>query len=100
MTPGPARSSSVPDPPIEGGMQPIEKKHLKRMVCPKCERPKLRFEASKDGVEPDGGTGPNRKIRCDVCKVSYLEQDAAIQAELEEVILSITPPPIVGPRPY
>jgi hypothetical protein len=75
-------------------MERIEKKHLKRMNCPKCERPKLRFEHSVDGVEPDGGTGPQRKLRCDVCKINYLEGDAAIQAELKEVINNMTPMPV------
>jgi hypothetical protein len=79
-------------------MDRIEKKHLKRMNCPKCERPKLRFEHSADGVEPDGGTGPQRKLRCDVCKVNYLEGDAAIQAELKEIISQMTPPPVAAYR--
>jgi hypothetical protein len=82
-------------------MERIEKKHLKRMACPKCDRAKLRFEHSADGIAPDGGTGPQRELRCDVCKVKYLEGDAAIQAELKEVITSITPPPVTGgQRPY
>lgn len=74
-------------------MQRIENKHLKKMVCPKCERPKLRLEHSADGVGPDGGTGDQRKLRCDVCKISYLEGDAAIQASLAEVLANVTPAP-------
>jgi hypothetical protein len=75
-------------------MQRIEKKHLKRMDCPKCERPKLRFEHSIDGISPDGGTGPDRKLRCDVCKIQFLENDPAIQAKLQEVISQLTPVPV------
>jgi hypothetical protein len=75
-------------------MQRIEKKHIKRMNCPKCQRPKLRFAHSADGVEPDGGTGPQIKLRCDICKIDYLEGDAAIQKELAEVISHITPMPV------
>ena len=79
-------------------MHLIEKKHLKRMNCPKCHRPKLRFEHSMDGVEPDGGSGPQRKLRCDVCKLHYLEGDAAIQAELKEVMDHLTPAPVLPHR--
>ena len=74
-------------------MERIEKKHLKRMLCPKCERPKLRFEPGING-QPDGGTGPQRKLRCDVCKVNYLEGDAAMQGSLKEALAEMTPPPV------
>jgi hypothetical protein len=80
------------------GMNRIEKKHLKRMNCPKCHRPKLRWEHSVDGVQPDGGTGAQRQLRCDVCKVQYMEGDAAIQAELNEVNSHLTPPPVSTQR--
>jgi hypothetical protein len=79
-------------------MERIEKKHLKRMNCPKCDRPKLRFEHSADGIEPDGGTGPQRKLRCDACKVQFLEGDAPIQAELNEILSQLTPVPVVAQR--
>ena len=75
-------------------MQRIENKHLRRMKCPKCERPKLRLAHSTDGVAPDGGTGAQRNLRCDVCKIDYLEGDAAIQRELSDVIANLTPMPV------
>jgi ribosomal protein L37AE/L43A len=79
-------------------MQRIEKKQLKRMNCPKCDRPKLRFEHSADGIEPDGGTGPEKLLRCDVCKIQYKEGDAAIQKELQEVLAHTTPAPVFARR--
>jgi hypothetical protein len=75
-------------------MDRVEKKHLKRMNCPQCHRPKLRYEHSVDGVQPDGGNGPQRKLRCDVCKINFMEGDAPIQAELRQVLADMTPPPI------
>jgi hypothetical protein len=78
-------------------MERIEKKHLKRMNCPKCQRQKLRFEPGING-QPDGGTGPQMKIRCDVCKISYLEGDAAMQASLNEALSEMTPMPVAVRR--
>jgi ribosomal protein L37AE/L43A len=63
----------------------IEKKHLKRMECPKCQRPKLRF-------------GYNGGIRCDVCKIDYAENDPGLQAEFQRVQSEMTPPPIAVGR--
>jgi hypothetical protein len=79
-------------------MNRIEKKHLKRMNCPSCQRPKLRFAHSVDGVEPDGGSGAQRNLRCDACKVQFLEGDTAMQAELNDVISSLTPAPVAPGR--
>jgi hypothetical protein len=78
-------------------MERIEKKHLKRMLCPKCQRAKLRFEPGING-EPDGGTGAQRKLRCDVCKVNYLEGDGQMQASLNEALSDMTPMPVAVRR--
>jgi transposase-like protein len=77
-------------------MQRIEKKHLRKVNCPKCARPKLRFEHSVDGVAPDGAA-PQR-LRCDQCKVQFLESDAAIQRDLSEIITRVTPIPVSSQR--
>jgi predicted amidohydrolase YtcJ len=68
-------------------MESIEKKHLKRMECPKCNRPKLRFGH-------DGG------IRCDICKVDYPESDPALQKEFQRIQSEMTPPPVATGRYY
>jgi hypothetical protein len=83
---------------MPGGMERIEKKHLKRMLCPKCDRPKLRFEHSRDGVEPDGGTGPEKLLRCDACKVQYKEGSPEMQEQLREVLAHLTPVPVTAQR--
>jgi hypothetical protein len=66
----------------------IEKKHVKRMACPKCTRAKLRLEQSADAAPS--------KLRCDVCKIDFLESDAAIQASLNEVLAEMTPAPVAA----
>ena len=75
-------------------MESIDKKGLKRMACPKCHRPKLRFQHAADGVGPDGGGGADRQIYCDVCKVSFKESDAAIQSAFKEMRDERTPAPV------
>ena len=80
------------------GMEPIEKKHLKKMSCPKCGRAKLRFEHSTDGVAPDGGTGTERDIRCDACKTEYLENNDALQSQWKKLLAEQTPAPVTGQR--
>ena len=75
------------------GMHAIEKKHLKKMSCPKCQRPKLRFEHTDGAVVVEVSAG-QRKLRCDVCKIQFLAGDAAIQASLDVVLADATPAPI------
>jgi hypothetical protein len=77
-------------------MEPIEKKHLKKMSCPKCGRAKLRFEHSADGVAPDGGTAAQRDIRCDACKTEYLENNDALQIQWRLILAGKTPGPSTG----
>jgi uncharacterized protein (DUF983 family) len=67
-------------------MERIEKKHLKRMECPKCNRPKLRFGYNEEG------------IRCDACKTDYVEADAALQTEFKRIQSEMTPPPVATGR--
>ena len=57
-------------------MDPIDKKQLKKLDCPKCNRPKLRYAHSRDGVTPDGGAGPDRDVYCDNCRSNLKESDA------------------------
>jgi hypothetical protein len=78
-------SSHARPPADDVGMESIEKKHLKRMECPKCNRPKLRFGH-------DGG------IRCDICKVDYPESDPALQKEFQRIQSEMTPPPVATGR--
>jgi hypothetical protein len=77
-------------------MEPIEKKHLRRMSCPKCQKTKLHFERAAGGGEPP--PGPQRKLRCDACKSQFLEGDAAIQTEMRSVLADMTPPPVAVHR--
>ena len=72
-------------------MPQIEKKHLKKLCCPKCERPKLRFEHGPEKVM--SGT-ESRTLRCDVCKIDFREADAAIQAAFAELLAHSTPAPV------
>lgn len=80
---------------MESSMESIDKKGLKRTECPKCHRPKLRFQHAADGAGPDGGGGDDRSIYCDVCKVSYKESDPAIQNAYKAMLSERTPPPMM-----
>ena len=73
-------------------MEPIQKKHLRRMNCPHCHKAKVQFERAANGSATDAG--PQRKLRCDACKTQFLEGDAAIQTELRTVLAEMTPPPV------
>lgn len=75
-------------------MEPIDKKQLKKLDCPKCGRPKLRYAHSKDGVAPDGGDGPDREVRCDACKSDLRESDEKLQAQWRQLKAERTPPPV------
>jgi ribosomal protein L37AE/L43A len=79
-------------------MESIDKKTLKKMACPSCGRPKLRFEHSVDGIAPDGGTGPERDIRCDACRTEFMEGNEALQTEFRKVQAERTPPPVAVRR--
>jgi ribosomal protein L37AE/L43A len=70
----------------ERGMKSFEKKHLKKMSCPSCGRAK------------EGGTGPQRDIRCDACKAEFLENNEALQAQWQQLLAEQTPPPVTGQR--
>ena len=74
----------------------MQKKHLRRMECPHCHKPKLQFERGADGGETKAG--PQRKLRCDACKTQFLEGDAAIQTALQTVLAEMTPPPVAVHR--
>lgn len=63
-------------------MNPIEKKHLKRMACPKCSKLKLRFKDGSDGV------------RCDACKSEIAATDPGLVAERQRVEAEMTPAPV------
>jgi hypothetical protein len=76
------------------GMDAIDKKGLKKLPCPKCGRPKLRFEHSTDGVAPDGGSSADRDIRCDACKTEFTESNQALQAAWKNLQSERTPPPV------
>jgi hypothetical protein len=75
-------------------MESIDKKGLKKLPCPRCQKPKLRFEHSADGVVPDGGSGPDRDIRCDACRGEFMESDPPIQAAFRELQAERTPAPV------
>ena len=79
-------------------MQPIDKKQLKKISCPKCSKTKLRFEHSTDGVSPDGGSGADRDIRCDACRAEFVESDANLQAQWQKIQAERTPPPVATGR--
>jgi hypothetical protein len=79
-------------------MDTIDKKSLKHMACPKCGRTKLRFAHSKDGISPDGGSGPERDIRCDNCRNDFIEGDQALQTEYRKIQAERTPPPMTSRR--
>ena len=75
-------------------MESIDKKSLKKMTCPKCGRPKLRFEHSTDGVSPDGGNGADRDVRCDACKNEFNESNDSLQTQWKKLQAERTPPPV------
>jgi hypothetical protein len=75
-------------------MESIDKKQLKKLDCPKCGRAKLRYAHSTDGIAPDGGDGPDRAVRCDNCKTDFLESNASLQAQWQQVKAERTPPPV------
>jgi hypothetical protein len=79
------------DPP----MDPIDKKQLKKLDCPKCNRPKLRFAHSKDAATPDGCDGPDRDIYCDNCRTNMRESDDKLQAQWRQLKADRTPAPVV-----
>ena len=76
-------------------MDPIDKKQLRKLDCPKCNRPKLRYAHSKDAVTPDGGDGPDRDIYCDNCRASMRESDAKLQAQWKQFKADRTPAPVL-----
>jgi hypothetical protein len=75
-------------------MDPIDKKQLKKLDCPKCNRPKLRYAHSKDGVTPDGGAGPDRDIYCDSCRSNLRESNEQLQAQWKQLKAERTPAPV------
>ena len=79
-------------------MQSIDKKSLKKLDCPKCGKPKLRFEHSADGVGPDGGGGADRDVRCDVCRTEFMESNEALQTQFKQLQAERTPPPVAARR--
>jgi ribosomal protein L37AE/L43A len=77
-------------------MESIDKRQLKKMMCPKCNRPKLRFEHSADGIAPDGGSSGDRDVRCDACRAEFQESDANLQTQWQKIQAERTPPPMTG----
>lgn len=75
-------------------MESIGKKQLRKLACPKCGKTKLRLTHATDSVGPDGGTGPERSIRCDACKNDFVESNAALQTQWRTLRSEMTPPPI------
>jgi hypothetical protein len=77
-------------------MLQIEKNQLKQMLCPKCGKTKLRFDARGASVEAAAAAtaaaeGKGRGVRCDACKKEFLSSHESLQSQQRQILANLEP---------